>query len=72
VHTLTSSFVLGYHGYDRSIAEDILEGKPFLRSKNDHDWLGSIYSWETNPQRGLDWARYLKERDLPALFTPEQ
>jgi hypothetical protein len=63
VHTLTSSFVLGYHGCDRSVAEDLLKGKPFLPSKNDHDWLGSgIYFWETNPQRGLDWAKYLKGR----------
>ncbi len=64
MHTLTSSFVLGYHGCDHSVAESLLAGKPFLPSTNDHDWLGSgIYFWETNPQRGLDWARQLKERN---------
>lgn len=71
MHTLISSFVLGYHGCDRSIGEAILNGKSFRRSENDYDWLGSgIYFWETNPRRGLDWAKYLKEHGRGKIGDP--
>jgi hypothetical protein len=55
------SFVLGYHGCDRAIGEAVLAGKKDLKpSKNPHDWLGhGIYFWENNPQRALDWARFM-------------
>ena len=58
MHSLSASFVLGYHGCDRETGERILKNEPFLPSENDYDWLGSgIYFWETNPDRALDWAR---------------
>jgi hypothetical protein len=62
VHKLSSSFVLAYHGCDRSIAEDLLEYKKrFKSSTNSYDWLGEgIYFWESNPARALDWARHLQ------------
>jgi hypothetical protein len=45
------------------VAEDVLAGKPFKRSQNAYDWLGSgIYFWESNPSRGLDWAHELQKR----------
>lgn len=57
MHRLTSSFVLGYHGCDETVAEALLDGEPFRKSSNDYDWLGpGIYFWEANPQRGLDFA----------------
>jgi hypothetical protein len=58
LHRLSSSFVLGFHGCDQSVADDLLDGKDFVPSANDWDWLGSgIYFWETNPLRGLEFAR---------------
>jgi hypothetical protein len=61
VHELSSSFILAYHGCDRSVAEQLLKNKPFKISENEYDWLGSgVYFWETNPARALDWARHLK------------
>ncbi len=53
------SFVLGFHGCDRSIGEAVLRGdiEHLARSENDYDWLGTgIYFWENDPQRALDWA----------------
>jgi hypothetical protein len=52
------SFVLGFHGCDASIAEQVFAGKADLKaSTNAHDWLGSgIYFWESSPQRALEWA----------------
>ena len=63
MHDLSSAFILGYHGCDRSVAERVLRGEPFIQSSNAYDWLGSgIYFWESNPQRGLDFARELTAR----------
>jgi hypothetical protein len=60
VQRLSTTFILGYHGCDRRVAEDLLLNKPFEPSKNDYDWLGSgIYFWEANPARGLAWSREL-------------
>ena len=64
MHSLSSSFVLGYHGCSREIGEAILRGDEQLRfSVNEYDWLGSgIYFWETNPIRGLQWAKEAVKR----------
>ncbi len=58
MHRLSTSFVLGYHGCDRSIGESLLAGKDVLqRSENAYDWLGpGIYFWEANPQRAFEFA----------------
>jgi len=62
VHELSSSFVLAYHGCDRSTAEDLINYKPFRASANEYDWLGSgVYFGESNPARGLEWARFLQK-----------
>ncbi len=60
------ALVLGYHGCDRDVAENLLAGKSqFKVSKNPYDWLGSgIYFWENNPSRALDWARYMASNPL--------
>ena len=54
-----ASFIIGFHGCDKSVGEAILSGEvPHLKtSTNDYDWLGhGIYFWEGNPQRALDFA----------------
>jgi hypothetical protein len=57
----SSALVLGYHGCDRKIGEQILGGRGHLRaSENDYDWLGGgIYFWEDNPERALEWAEFV-------------
>lgn len=58
MHRLSTSFVLGYHGCDRTFGERMLSGKAkFLKSENDYDWLEpGVYFWEANPQRALEFA----------------
>ena len=65
------SFVLGFHGCDKSVAERVLAGagKPHLRrSTNHYDWLGNgIYFWESSPQRAMEWAEFV--RDNPSVSS---
>lgn len=54
------AFVLGFHGCDRSVAEDILSGLcgHLSSSQNEYDWLGhGIYFWENSPTRALAYAQ---------------
>ena len=57
---LQTSFVLGYHGCDRSVAERAVEGDAdLIQSDRDFDWLGpGAYFWEADPQRALEWAEW--------------
>lgn len=60
MHRLSSSFVLGYHGCDKAVAERLLSGVEFKPSDNNYDWLGpGIYFWEANPTRGKEFATEL-------------
>lgn len=71
MHRLISSFVLGFHGCDKSVADKLVEGEKFKTSKNEYDWLGSgTYFWEANPQRGLDFAEELKRREDRNVKNP--
>jgi len=75
VHTLATTFVLGYHGCDETVAERLLSGEDFRASTNLYDWLGhGIYFWEANPIRGLEYAKELKRkpvRGAGAITTPQ-
>jgi len=73
VHSLSTSFALGYHGCDRATGERLLLNEAFEPSTNDYDWLGSgIYFWEANPDRALDWARrQCQLRKQPNEIGPE-
>ena len=55
---LATSFVLGYHGCDKSLADKAINGDAeLLQSKRDFDWLGpGAYFWESDPHRALEWA----------------
>ncbi|MDD2510163.1 MAG: hypothetical protein PHP26_02370 [Syntrophomonas sp.] len=57
------SFVLGFHGCDKSIVQEVLYDQTRLKSSNnDYDWLGhGIYFWENNPQRALEYAQTLSK-----------
>jgi len=58
LYTRNPSFVLGFHGCDRALAEDVLAGNSDLyASENDYDWLGhGIYFWENDLHRAQSWA----------------
>lgn len=55
---LATSFVLGYHGCEESIAERAVAGNiDILQSERAYDWLGpGAYFWEADPQRAYEWA----------------
>lgn len=60
VYEYQPSFILGFHGCDKSVGDDILSGaEPHLkRSEKKWDWLGSgIYFWEGNLARAWEWAQ---------------
>jgi hypothetical protein len=63
-------FVLGYHGCDHSIINDVLIGKQDLRvSRNDYDWLGNgIYFWEDSYQRAFQWATQTERIANPGVI----
>ena len=66
MHRLATSFVLGFHGCDRAVAEKLIQGIPFQPSENDYDWLGhGAYFWESNPLRGLEFAKELRSKRHP-------
>lgn len=63
MYSFITSFSLGFHGCDKSIAEITLAGEDRLSpSKNDYDWLGhGIYFWEYSPERAFEYAQYIKD-----------
>ena len=58
--TLTYDYnrtIVGYHGTRLSTARRLVEGEPFIYSRNNDDWLGhGIYFWEYAPKQAWDWA----------------
>ena len=64
-------WILGFHGCDHRVAEQLLAGKDeILASSNAYDWLGAgAYFWENNPSRALAWAKFLAS---PAYSGPRK
>lgn len=61
-----AGLILGHHGCDAAVAERLLAGVPFQISRNTYDWLGfGAYFWESDPERGLQWARLMQQRGAP-------
>jgi len=54
-----SSFLLGFHGTEKSIVDHVISGNSHLKkSEGRYEWLGhGVYFWENDPQRGLEWAQ---------------
>ncbi|TRD10490.1 hypothetical protein FGU71_00460 [Erythrobacter insulae] len=70
---LATSFILGYHGCDSTVAARVIAGEmPLLKSDRDWDWLGpGAYFWEADPQRAMEFAEWKQERgeiDNPAVI----
>ena len=61
---LHTSFVLGFHGCDRSIGIRAINGElNLIQSDRGHDWLGpGIYFWEGDPVRAREWAETRAKR----------
>lgn len=62
MYSCRPNIVLGFHGCDESIRNNIISGNAKLKpSNNNWDWLGNgIYFWEYNPLRALDFAEEAK------------
>jgi hypothetical protein len=65
--------IVGYHGCDRSVVEQVLlQGESLRPSDNLFDWLGKgVYFWEYAPQRALEFAREQQQRgkvETPAVL----
>jgi hypothetical protein len=56
---LATSFVLGYHGCDQTVADRLIRGEePIRQSVKDFDCLGpGAYFREADPHRALEWAK---------------
>lgn len=53
------SFLLGFHGTDKSVVESVVGAPACGLSKSDSktEWLGhGVYFWENDHARALDWA----------------
>jgi hypothetical protein len=63
MYSTQSGLILGFHGCDQSLVDDVLFGKVNLKkSENDYDWLGhGIYFWKNSPERALEYAKTLKK-----------
>ncbi len=67
-----SQLVLGFHGCDATLAEQVVLGKTMLKeSDHDYDWLGhGIYFWENNVERAEQWAEENSKLRNSSIKTP--
>lgn len=68
MYSTKTGLILGFHGCDEAIINNILTGKDDLKhSNNSYDWLGhGIYFWENSPSRALEFAKFLKDNPQKA------
>jgi hypothetical protein len=66
------SFVFGFHGTDKAVALDILNGRTsFQHSNNSYDWLGhGVYFWENSLERARQYAEEDSRRRHSAINEP--
>ena len=53
MYTTRPGLILGFHGCDKSLVNDVLTGEKTLQdSDNEYDWLGhGVYFWENSVAR---------------------
>lgn len=63
MYSTRPGLVLGFHGCDKSVVENVITGTTAMKnSENDYDWLGhGVYFWENSPARALEFAKHLKK-----------
>jgi hypothetical protein len=66
------SYVFGFHGLDKDIGKDVLNGKTELRhSTNSYDWLGhGVYFWENSFERANQYALEDSQRKKSNIKKP--
>lgn len=73
MYSRKSGLIIGFHGGDRSVCEDVVSRKikNLRKSNNSWDWLGKgIYFWENNPQRALEFAKEQASRQGSSIKEP--
>lgn len=73
IYQKSPQIVLGFHGCDKAIAEEILnsQNKHLKASKNTYDWLGNgIYFWLNDPKRAFEWACQTQTRKPAQIKEP--
>lgn len=65
MYSLKPGLVIGFHGCEESVRDDIVSGRMSMRpSENTHDWLGKgFYFWENNFKRALDFLHGMRVED---------
>lgn len=59
--------VVGYHACDAEVAHRLVDGEPFIPSRNAYDWLGhGVYFWEHSELRARLYAAELVRRERTA------
>ena len=63
MYTTRPGLILGFHGCDKSLVNDVLTGEKTLQgSDNEYDWLGhGVYFWENSVARAYEYAHNLKD-----------
>jgi len=66
------NIVIGFHGCDKSVRDEIISGKSFMKkSNNDYDWLGNgFYFWENNILRAKQFAEDKQKRNPDKITEP--
>lgn len=73
VYQRSPQIVLGFHGCDRTVAEELLNSqiKHIKPSTNSYDWLGTgAYFWLNDPLRAYEWACQAQERNPEKIKEP--
>lgn len=72
MYSKSRNIVIGFHGCDEEIRDDIVAGRsPMTKSQNDYDWLGNgFYFWENNYDRALQWAHDKMKREAHKTIKP--
>ena len=67
-----NSRVIGYHGCDLKVANEVVARKTKLTpGKERYDWLGTgVYFWEDDPDLALNWARHTARMRPELIQTP--
>ncbi|TDW96035.1 hypothetical protein [Dinghuibacter silviterrae] len=60
IYSAEPGLLIGFHGCERSICDDIVSGKKQMKaSNNSWDWLGDgVYFWQNNYERAWYYAHH--------------
>jgi len=72
MYSKSRNIIIGFHGCDKSVRNEIIAGKSFMRkSDNDYDWLGNgFYFWENNMLRAKHFAEDKQKRNPDEITEP--